>query len=95
MQSEARRRSVTNDAVLLDVVYPDDICQVLWEDGDRVFRRGWRVGDGRRGSPVLVVTPSAEHPSPSILDRLAHEYELRDALDCFGRERRPPLAFRP
>jgi hypothetical protein len=56
MQSEARRRSLTNDAVLLNGVYPDDSCQVLWEDGDRVFRRGWRLGDDGSRSAVLVVT---------------------------------------
>ena len=31
---------------------------------------------------VLVVRPAAEHPSPATLDRLAHEYELRDELDA-------------
>ena len=56
--------------------------QVLWEDGDRVFCRGWREDrDGSRGS-VLVVLPAAEHPPPASLDRLAHEYELRDELDA-------------
>ena len=58
----------------------DSRRQVLW-DGDRVFRRGWRLGDDGKRSAVLVVTPAAEHPSPSTLDRLAHEYELRDELD--------------
>ena len=65
--------------------------QVLWEDGDRVFRRDWRLGDDGKRSAVLVVTPAAEHPSPSILDRLAHEYELRDALDAAWAAR--PLAL--
>jgi hypothetical protein len=71
-------------------MYPDDSCQVLWEDGDRVFRRGWRLGDDAKPIAVLVVTPAA-HPSPSILDRLAHEYELRDALDAAWAAR--PLAL--
>ena len=30
---------------------------------------------------VLFVQPASEHPSRSILDRLTHEYELRDELD--------------
>jgi serine/threonine protein kinase len=30
---------------------------------------------------VLAVLPAAEHPSPAILGRLAHEYELKDELD--------------
>jgi serine/threonine protein kinase len=59
----------------------DSGFQVLFEDGERVFCRGWRVGgDGDRGA-VLVVLPAAEHPSPSGLDRLTHEYGLKDELD--------------
>ncbi|SHG48132.1 AAA family ATPase [Bradyrhizobium erythrophlei] len=60
----------------------DDGFQVLWEDGDRVFCRGWRLGaDGNR-SAVLAVLPSAEHPAPATLDRLTHEYGLKDDLDA-------------
>ena len=66
-------------------------CQVLWEDGDRVFRRGWRLGDDGERNAVLVVAPATEHPSPSTLERLAHEYELRDALDAAWAAR--PLAL--
>jgi hypothetical protein len=59
----------------------DGIGEVLWEDGERVFRRGWCKGaDGDRLA-VLAVVPTAEHPTPSSLDRLAHEYGLRDELD--------------
>ena len=58
----------------------DSGCQVLWEDGERVFCRGWRLGgDGSRG-PVLVVLPLAAHPSPSTLDRLTHEHGLKEEL---------------
>ena len=49
----------------LNGAYPDDSCQALWEDGDRVFRRGWRLGDDGKRSAVLVVTPAVEHPSPA------------------------------
>jgi PAS domain S-box-containing protein len=31
---------------------------------------------------VLVVVPVAEHPSPASLDRLAHEFGLKDELDA-------------
>ena len=55
--------------------------QVLWEDGDRVFCRAWRQdADGSR-HVVLAVLPAAEHPTAATLDRLAHEYGLKDALD--------------
>jgi len=63
------------------VAQGEDSLQVLWQDGERVFCRGSRLGvDGSRGS-VLVVLPAAEHPLPSSLERLAHEYALKDELD--------------
>ena len=55
-------------------------CQVLWEDGERVFCRGWRLGGDGSRSPVLVVLPLAAHPSPSTLDRLTHEHGLKEQL---------------
>src|SRR5262245_21744719 len=60
---------------------PDGSSQVLWEDGERVFYRGSRIGDDGVRSAVLVVLPAAEHPSRSSLDRFAHEYALKDELD--------------
>jgi serine/threonine protein kinase len=54
--------------------------QVLWEDGERVFCRGESQANGYRAT-VLVVLPAAEHPTPATLDRLAHEYGLKDELD--------------
>jgi PAS domain S-box-containing protein len=69
----------------------DDGLQVLWEDGERVFCRGWRQGaDGNRGA-ALAVLPAAEHPSPASLDRLIHEYGLKDELDAAWAVR--PLAL--
>lgn len=53
---------------------------MLWEDGERVFCRGNSPGNGT--TPVLAVLPAAEHPAPAVLDRLAHEYDLRDELDA-------------
>src|SRR3954466_5072064 len=65
----------------LNVAYSDSNSQVLWEDGERVFSRGWRLDDNGNRLPVLLVAPAADHPSPSSLDRLTHEYELKDELD--------------
>jgi PAS domain S-box-containing protein len=59
----------------------DSGLRVVWEDGDRVFCRGWRDGaDGDRNA-VLVVLPAAQHPTLDSLNRLTHEYELKDDLD--------------
>ena len=65
----------------LNVTHSDGSSQVLWEDGERVFRRGWRLDDDGNRLAVLLVAPAADHPSPSRLDRLTHEYELKDELD--------------
>ena len=56
-------------------------CRSCGQDGERVFCRAWREADGGERSAVLAVVPASEHPSPSCLDRLAHEYGLKDVLD--------------
>src|SRR6516162_1313200 len=59
----------------------DNSLEVLWEDDERVFCRRWRDGaDGNRHA-ILAVFSAAEHPTPSSLDRLTHEYGLKDDLD--------------
>ena len=75
----------------LNVAYSDGSSQVLWEDGERVFSRGWRLDDNGNRLAVLLVTPAADHPSRSRLDRLTHEYELKDELDSAWAAR--PLAL--
>jgi PAS domain S-box-containing protein len=70
----------------LDLFFPfagkeEDSPQVLWEDGEHVFCRGWRLrADGHRFA-ALAVVPVAEHPPPDTIDSLAHEYGLKDELD--------------
>jgi hypothetical protein len=55
--------------------------QVLSEDGELAFCRGWRdTTEGRRNG-VLVMLPASEQPTPATLDRLAHEYSFKDELD--------------
>src|SRR6202521_3308985 len=64
---------------------------VLCEDGERVLCRGWREdGDGDR-TAVLAVLSASEHPTPGFVDRLAHEYALKDELD--GRSTARALAL--
>ena len=59
----------------------NESLQVLWEDGERVFCRGSRPSAAGEQRAVLIVVPAGERPSPASLDRLAHEYELKDELD--------------
>jgi predicted ATPase len=64
-----------------DAVEENNSLNVSWQSGPFVFCRAWRGGgDGKRDA-VLVVTPGAEHPAPTTLDRLGHEYGLKDELD--------------
>src|SRR5215471_7438252 len=65
----------------LNVAYSDGSSQGLWEDGEHVFSRGWRLDDNGNRLAVLLVAPAGNHPSRSRLDRLTHEYELKDELD--------------
>jgi serine/threonine protein kinase len=65
----------------LSDVGADSGLRVAWEDGDRIFCRGWHDdADGNRNT-VLVVRPAAEQPTSDSLDRLTHEYRLKDDLD--------------
>jgi PAS domain S-box-containing protein len=64
----------------LNVATLDAGSQVVWGDGERVFRRGWRLDDEGKQRAVLLVAPAADHPSRSNLDRLTHEYGLKDEL---------------
>ncbi len=54
---------------------------VVWEDGDRVVGRGWLPGRDGVPKAVLAVWHAADHPRPTSLARLAHEYDLKDELD--------------
>ncbi|WP_271412232.1 AAA family ATPase [Pseudomonas sp. Q1-7] len=53
--------------------------QIVWDDGERVFCRAPRTEEG--AARVLVVRLAAEQPPPANLERLAHEFGLRDELD--------------
>ena len=56
-----------------------DSHEVLWEDGELILSRA-RCRDGD-DQAVLVLRPAAEHPPSDVLDRLTHEYALKDELD--------------
>ena len=54
---------------------------VLWQDGERILRRQWRLGPDGARTIVLVVAPAVEHPTPTTLERLSHEWALKEELD--------------
>ena len=65
------------------------VFETLREDEEFAFCRGrWDEGEL---STMLSLAPVAEHPDPAILERLEHEYSLRDELDSDWAAR--PLAL--
>jgi PAS domain S-box-containing protein len=59
-----------------------DSLEVLWENAERVFCRLWR-NDAEGGKHAFIpVLSGAEHPTLDSINRLTHEYELKDYLDA-------------
>ncbi|MGF6539436.1 trifunctional serine/threonine-protein kinase/ATP-binding protein/sensor histidine kinase [Paraburkholderia youngii] len=57
----------------------DKKTNILWDDGERVF---WREqSSALTDENMLFARLAAEQPLPASLDRLAHEFGLRDELD--------------
>src|SRR3982075_938663 len=55
------------------------VFETLRQDEEFAFCRG-RKNDGELPT-ILLVAPVSEHPIPAILERLEHEYSLRDEVD--------------
>jgi PAS domain S-box-containing protein len=67
--------------ISFDATAEDGRRQVLWQDGERALYRGV-VRDAKSvRQRVLTLRLTTEPPAQSSLDRLAHEYELRDCVD--------------
>ena len=79
-QTGARRRRLQLPHSL-NGAYRDGSCEVLSEDGERVFCRGWRRGDDGNRRHVLIVLPATDQAAPSSLDRFSHEFALKAELD--------------
>lgn len=62
---------------------PDnDSPEVLWEDAQRIFcRLGSDDGEGHRHA-FMPVASDARHSTQESIDRLVHEYELKDRIDA-------------
>ena len=56
--------------------------QVLWRDDEKILCRRSGGVAGADTATVLAIIPLSERPSSSVLDRLAHEYHLREDLDA-------------
>jgi PAS domain S-box-containing protein len=59
----------------------DGVMQVLWQDAERVFCRFARERTGGHKHAFIPVVGGTEHPTLESVNRLAHEYALKDHLD--------------
>ncbi|MBV8487807.1 MAG: serine/threonine-protein kinase PknK, partial [Planctomycetaceae bacterium] len=65
----------------VSAVEDSDALQTLWREGDTVFGRMSRhSADGERRKCIAVLADS-EHPTPNTINRLKHEYDLKEHLD--------------
>src|SRR5215831_12999595 len=55
--------------------------EVLREDGAFVLYRTWHERPDGARQHVLILAPATERPTPTVLNRLTHEYELKDHLE--------------
>ena len=68
-------------SVLFGAGWEDDSLEVLWRDAGRVFCRLWRNDAEGQTHAFIPIHSGAEHPTLESLNRLTHEYELREYLD--------------
>src|SRR5271166_3480271 len=64
---KARPRILLVFAAFIEQRVLGGTCQILWEDSERVFHRGWRLDDDGKRRAVLLVAPAADHQSRSML----------------------------
>jgi PAS domain S-box-containing protein len=59
----------------------DTSFEVFGKDGDRAFFRTWHVNADGTQTSVLAAWSTGEPPTAASLDRLSHEYGLKEQLD--------------
>jgi PAS domain S-box-containing protein len=62
------------------VAVADSSFEVLANDGDRAFYRTTRTNADGTQTSVLAVRPAGEPPTAASLERVSHEYGLKDQL---------------
>jgi predicted ATPase/signal transduction histidine kinase/serine/threonine protein kinase len=76
VERESMRPVISYNAAL-----EDGPLQVLWEDGERALCRGRFVDEKRVSRNVLALRLTSESPPSASVDRLVHEYGLREHLE--------------
>jgi PAS domain S-box-containing protein len=68
-------------SALLGAGWENDSLEVLWGDAERVFCRLWRDHAEADRHAFIPVLSGAEHPRLASINRLTHEYGIKDYLD--------------
>jgi len=68
-------------SVLFGAGWENDSLEVLWRDAGRAFCRLLRDNTDRDRYAFIPILSDAEHPTLESVNRLAHEFELREYLD--------------
>ena len=69
-------------SALFGAGWEHDSLEVLWQDAGRAFCRLGRDGPAGDRHAFIPFLSGAEHPTLESINRLTHEYELKDYLDC-------------
>jgi PAS domain S-box-containing protein len=67
-------------SVLFGAGWEDDSLEVLWRDSGRAFCRLWHDDADDSRYAFIPILSDAEHPPLESINRLAHEFELREYL---------------
>src|SRR6185436_15939906 len=59
----------------------DQPFDLLWEDGERLYRRIWRDVDNHGRREFLAAQPRAGRPTQATVTGLVHEHQLKDYLE--------------
>src|SRR5688572_7133310 len=68
-------------SVFPGAVGTSEALEILWADSDRAFCRLPRGESGGHRYAFVPADSDSEHPALGSIERLVHEYELRDHLD--------------
>src|SRR4051794_13072655 len=69
-------------SVVFGAGWEKDSVEVLWQDAGRAFCRLSRDGAEGDRHAFIPVLSGGEHPTLESINRLTHEYEIREYVDC-------------
>ena len=67
-------------SALFGAGWEHESVEVLWQEAGRAFCRLGRVGPGGITHAFIPLLSRPQHPTLESINRLTHEYELRDSI---------------